>query len=152
MLKFLRDTQLLFRRNLTNTLRNPVWVLMGLFQPILYLLLFAPLLNGLPMPGFDQTNSLNIFAPGQLVMIALFSAGFVGFGVIEDLRSGVVERLRVTPASRLALLLGMVLRDVLILIVQCALLVAVATLMGLRADPLGLLLLFGLIALLLICL
>jgi len=148
MLKFLRDTQLLFRRNLTNTLRNPVWVLMGLFQPILYLLLFAPLLDGLPMPGFDQTNSLNIFAPGLLVMISLFSAGFVGFGVIEDLRSGVVERLRVTPASRLALLLGMVLRDVLILIVQCALLVAVATLMGLRADPLGLLLLFGLIALL----
>jgi ABC-2 type transport system permease protein len=59
----------------------------------------------------------------------------------------VVERLRVTPASRLALLLGMVLRDIVMLLVQSALLVSVATLMGLRADPLGLVMMFGLLGL-----
>ena len=144
MLKFLRDTQLMFGRSLIRTLRNPVWVVIGLLQPVLYLLLFAPLLDGLRMPGFDQTSSLNIFVPGLLVMIALFSAGFAGFGILDDLREGVVERLRVTPASRLALLLGMVLHDVLVFLIQCGLLVVAATLMGLRADPVGLALLFGL--------
>jgi ABC-2 type transport system permease protein len=148
MLKFLRDTQLLFKRNLTGTLRNPVWVFIGLFQPVLYLLLFAPLLDGLQMPGFGQTSSLNIFTPGLLVMMALFSAGFAGFNVLDDLHAGVVERLRVTPASRLALLLGMVLRDVLVFLAQCGLLVATAVLMGLHADLLGLVLLFGLLGLL----
>mgnify|MGYP003542088920 CR=1 FL=1 len=43
----INDTLLLFRRSLTNTLRNPVWVMLGLFQPVLYLLLFAPLLENL---------------------------------------------------------------------------------------------------------
>jgi ABC-2 type transport system permease protein len=80
-------------------------------------------------------------------MMTLTSAAFVGFGLIEDLRSGVVERLRVTPASRLALLLGMVLRDVAMFLVQSVLLVVVAVFMGLRADLLGLVLLFGLMIL-----
>jgi ABC-2 type transport system permease protein len=147
MSKFLRDTWLIFMRNMKKTLRNSVWVIMGLFQPILYLLLFAPLLDTLRLPGFGQTSSLNIFTPGLLIMMALFGGGFVGFNIIDDLRSGVVERLRVTPASRMALLLGMVLRDVVVLIVQCALLIGVATIMGMRADGLGLVLLFGLMAL-----
>src|SRR5258706_7031033 len=79
-------------------------------------------------------------------MMALFGTGFAGFSVVDDLRSGVVERLRVTPANRTALLLGMVLRDVLVLLVQCALLLTVATLMGLQADLPGVLLLFVLMA------
>ena len=147
-MKLIRDTQLIFGRSLKVSLRNPVWLILGLFQPILYLLLFAPLLDGLAgAPGFTGDNALNIFSPGLLIMMGLFGSAFVGFGVIEDLRSGVVERLRVTPASRLSLLLGMVLRDMVVLLVQSALLVVVATLMGLRADPLGLVLLFGLMAL-----
>lgn len=144
MLRFLLETRLLFVRCLKGTLRTPVWVVMGLFQPILYLLLFAPLLDNLHMPGFGGTKPLNIFTPGLLIMMALFGAGFAGFSIIQDLRSGVIERLRVTPASRLALLLGMILRDVLVLIVQCALLLIIGTFMGLTVDPLGALLLFGL--------
>jgi ABC-2 type transport system permease protein len=147
-MKLIRDTQLIFGRSVKVSLRNPVWLILGLFQPILYLLLFAPLLDGLAgAPGFTGGNALNVFSPGLLIMMALFGSAFVGFGVIEDLRSGVVERLRVTPASRLALLLGMVLRDIVVLLIQSSLLVVVATLMGLRADPLGLALLFGLMGL-----
>ncbi|HLI69947.1 MAG TPA: ABC transporter permease [Ktedonobacteraceae bacterium] len=143
-MRFLLETRLLLGRCLRGTLRNPVWIVLGLFQPVLYLLLFAPLLDNLKMPGFAHTNSLNVFTPGLLVMMALFSAGFAGFNVCQDLRSGVIERLRVTPASRVAMLLGMVLRDVIIFIVQCALLVLIAMLMGMTVDPLGMLILFGL--------
>lgn len=148
MTKFLRETQLIFARSLRRTIRNPAWVIIGLFQPVLYLLLFAPLLDSIRMPGFEDTNSLNVFVPGLLVMIAIFSAGFAGFGIIDDLREGVIERLRVTPANRLALLLGMVLHDVLVFLAQCLLLVVTALAMGFRADLLGLVLLFGLMALL----
>lgn len=143
-MRFLLETRLLLWRCLLGTLRNPVWIALGLFQPVLYLLLFAPLLDNLKMPGFAHTNSLNVFTPGLLVMMALFSAGFAGFNVCQDLRSGVIERLRVTPASRVAMLLGMVLRDVIIFLVQCALLVLIAMLMGMTVDPLGILILFGL--------
>ncbi|HEX6384744.1 MAG TPA: ABC transporter permease [Anaerolineae bacterium] len=146
MIKFISDTRLMFGRSLTRTVRNPMWIIVNLFQPLLYLLLFAPLLEGLQIPGFTQTNSLNYFVPGLLVMIA-FSAAFFGMNVLDDLRDGVVERLRVTPASRLALLLGMVLQDVLVFLAQCGALVVLATIMGLRPDWTGMLLLFGLLAL-----
>src|SRR5262245_29829233 len=94
----LRDTRLLFAANLRTTLRNPVWVIVGLFQPICYLLLFAPLLNSLAgVSGFPGGGALTVFTPGLLVMTALFSVSFAGFGVIAALRAGVIERLRVTP-------------------------------------------------------
>ena len=41
-MKLIRDTSLIFVRSLMLTLRNPVWVFIGLSQPILYLALFAP--------------------------------------------------------------------------------------------------------------
>src|SRR5262245_32456393 len=111
MFKFLRELRLIFARNFIRTLRNPVWLMIGLMQPILYLLFFAPLLDGLRIPGFNQGNSaLNGFIPGLLVMTAMFGMAFSGSGVLPDLSSGMIERLRVTPASRLALLLGMLLQ------------------------------------------
>lgn len=146
MVKFLTDTQLMFGRSLVRAIRNPMWIVVNLFQPLLYLLLFAPLLEGLQMPGFNQTGSLNYFVPGVLVMIS-FSSAFFGLNILDDLREGVVERLRVTPANRLALLLGMVLHDVLMFLVQCTTLMVVATLMGLRLVWSGLPLLTGLLAL-----
>jgi ABC-2 type transport system permease protein len=45
--------------------------------------------------------------------------------------------MRVTPASRVSLLMGRVLRDVLVLLVQASLLTLVALPMGLRAPVLG---------------
>ena len=45
-MKVLHDTWLMYRRSLILTLRQPVWVAMGLFQPILYLFLFAPAARG----------------------------------------------------------------------------------------------------------
>lgn len=148
-MKLVRDTWLLFVASMRSTLRNPVWIVFGLFQPVCFLLLFAPLLEGVAQaPGFPPGGALKVFTPGLLVMIGMFSTLFGGFGLISDLRAGLIERLRVTPVSRLALLLGRALRDVVVLLTQLALLVAVATLMGLRVDARGVLLTLALVALL----
>ena len=58
--------------------------------------------------------------PGLLIQVALFGTAFGGFGLIAELRYGVVERMRVTPMSRTAMLLGRSLRDVTILLVTGA--------------------------------
>lgn len=142
MVKFLRDTWLLFKSNLRSTLRMPIWIIVFLFQPVCYLLLFAPLLKSLVgTPGFPKGSALNIFTPGLLVLTTLYTTAFGGFNVITWLRSGMLERLRVTPVNRLALLLGLVIRDILTLIVQCALLAALALLLGFQPNVGGLLLL-----------
>jgi ABC-2 type transport system permease protein len=63
---------------------------------------------------------------------------FAGFALLGDLRTGVVERMRVTPVSRLALLLGRVLHDTVQLLVQGILLLLVAYLVfGMRAPVAG---------------
>ena len=72
--------------------------------------------------------------PGLLVQLGMFGSSFVGFGLIAEWRSGVIERMRVTPASRTALLLGRVLRDVVVLVAQGTILVVVALAMGLSAP------------------
>jgi len=140
MRRLLRDTGLLFGYSVSATIHNPGWVLFGLFQPILWLVLFAPVLEAVAnVPGFPAGGALVVFTPGLLVILALYGSLYVGFGLVADLRAGVLERLAVTPTNRLALVLGRVLRDVLVLVLQSLLLLALAWLFGLRADGPGML-------------
>ena len=130
-MKLLRDISLIFDRQLRLLLRNPVWILVGVFQPVMYLLLFAPLLK----PALQvQTNAeaYEIFVPGLLVLLAIFGGLFQGFGLIAELRAGIIERSRVTPVSRVALLLGRSLRDVVSLISQAIIITLLALLFDLR--------------------
>ena len=99
-MKLFGDFRHLFVRSVKGSLRNPVWLFIGLFQPALYLLLFAPLLGSLgKVPGFPPGGAFTVFTPGLLVMVALFGTAYAGFGLVDHIRSGVVERLLVTPAE-----------------------------------------------------
>lgn len=138
-----RDTFIVGRRQLRMNLRNPVWVIIGLVQPVLYLLLFGPLLEPL-IDQFGARNAYTFFVPGLLVMLSIFGAMFAGFSLIGEWREGVVEAERVTPASRGALLLGRLARDLLQLLVQSLILVGLALAMGMAADGLGIALGIGL--------
>jgi len=151
-MKLLRDTWLIFQRQALLLLRQPIWIFVGVFQPVMYLLLFAPLLKPAlaPMGATTDAEIYRIFVPGLLVLLAIFGGLFQGFGLIAELRAGVIERSRVTPVSRLALLLGRSLRDVVNLLVQAVLITLLALPFGLSVH-LGYLLLaylmLGLIAL-----
>jgi ABC-2 type transport system permease protein len=114
-------------------LRNPVWVIFGLTQPILYLVLFGPLLKGVTGGGLGGDDSWRIFVPGLLLQLALFGAGFAGFGIIQELREGVIDRQRVTPAHRLSLILGRTLQTMVTIGAQAIILILVAIPFGL--DP-----------------
>ena len=139
--KILTDIKLMFLRNMRNTLRSPIFVFASMFQPLMYLLLFMPLLKGLgAVPGYSGGISPNIFIPGLLVLQALFGTAFVGFSLIDDIRSGVIERFLVSPVRRSAILLGRVFRDAVILLVQCILITAIAIPFGLTLNVYGFLL------------
>ena len=133
-MKLLRDTWLIYVRSVKQTLRQPVWVAIGLAQPLMFLLLFGPLLQNISAPGFAEGGAWNMFVPGLLVQIALFAGAFAGFGLVGQIRTGVIERFRVTPVSRTALLFGFALRDITILVAQALLLIAIAIPLGLHID------------------
>ncbi len=120
---------LIGKNELLIQIRNPLWLFFGLFQPIVYLTLFSPFLKGIAnSPGFPGGNAIQFFAPGLLIMNVLFGSAFAGFGLIDQLRSGFIERIRVTPVSRLAIVLGLVFRSPIVLITQSIILVLVAVL------------------------
>jgi ABC-2 type transport system permease protein len=75
-----------------------------------------------------------------LVMQAIFEGGFVGFALIDDIRSGLINRYLVTPVSRSAILLGKILRDATIILMQCVLITVVALPFGLNLSIPGFLL------------
>jgi ABC-2 type transport system permease protein len=133
----IRDTWLIYQRSMWLTIKQPVWLIFGLMQPILYLVLFGPLLEGATSAAGATTNAFNWFVPGLLIQVAVFGAAFTGFGLIAELRYGVVERMRVTPMSRMAMLLGRSLRDVTMLLAQSIIMILLAIPFGLVVDPAG---------------
>ena len=133
MSTFFRETFIVFRRQIRMNLRNPAWVIIGALQPILYLLLFGPLLKPL-VAQFGATNAYTFLVPGLLVQLGMFGAFFAGFGLIAEWREGVVEAERVTPASRTALLMGRLMRDLLQLLVQALILIGLGAAMGMRPS------------------
>lgn len=147
-MKFLRDVWLVFQRYMSLLLHNVAWIAVEVIQPVMYLLLFAPLLKSIAnTPGFPPGGAYNVFVPGLLIQLGLFGSAGVGFSLIAEVRYGVLERFRVTPVSRVALLLGRALRDVVAMLVQSVVLILLSLPFGLDVNPLGLLIMFALVAL-----
>jgi len=84
----------------------------------------------------------------MLVLFAFGSGTGIGWTVIAELDSGVIERFRVTPVRRVSLLLGSVVRDGLFFLVCAVLVCAVAIPFGFTIHPLGLILTLLLLAVL----
>lgn len=134
----LADTGVVFTRYLRATLRSKTNLFFGMLQPLLFLALFGPLLTELSLG--TSGSSWQTLVPGVLVQLALLGGSYVGLGLLVDRNLGVIDRMRVTPVSPLALLLGRVLRDVVQLVAQSVLLVLLGLAFGLRAPLAGILL------------
>src|SRR6478736_809832 len=124
----LKTAMITFRYQMRLLLREPIWIIIVMIQPLLYLALFAPLLKPLAnSQGFPPGDAWTVFVPGLLIQLGIFA----------EIRYGTVERMRVTPASRLGLLLGRILRDTLVLLIQAVLLTVIAIAFGLRVPLIG---------------
>lgn len=136
-MKLARDTWLVYQRHMRLLLRNRTWLFFALAQPVTYLVLFAPMLRVALRPlGADSfADAYLIYVPGLLVVMCLYGGLFTGFALLAELRAGIIERCRVTPVSRSALLLGRALREVTSLLVQATIIVVLAIPFGLRVAP-----------------
>ncbi|MBX4181669.1 ABC transporter permease, partial [Candidatus Parcubacteria bacterium] len=135
MKRLLTESWVIGKNEILIQMRNPLWLFFGLFQPIVYLLLFSPFLSGIAnAPGFPAENAIQFFVPGLLILNILFGSSFAGFGLINQLRSGFIERIRVTPISRLAIVIGLIVRAPAVVLVQSSILVITAFFMGFRLS------------------
>lgn len=138
-MKILRDIGLLFHRYTLQMLRNPIWLFVGFSTPILYLALFTPMLKHVaPTLGVKSGGVLEVFLPGILALLAFASGSSMGFSTIFELQAGVIERFRVTPASRFAILIGPIISGLMMMAVFDAVVVAIAVALGFQVHWLGL--------------
>ena len=107
MTHVITDTLFMTQRHFRNLLRQPAWILISLVQPVVWLLLYGALFRKIvEIPGFGAGSYIDFLTPGIVVMTCLFSAGWSGMDLIEDIDRGVIDRFLVSPASRSSLIAG----------------------------------------------
>lgn len=132
-MKLARDTWLILQYEVSMLVRNPANIAVTLIQPITYLILFAPFLKA--VMGVTSGNAYRIYVPSLFCAMGLFSGMFAGFSLLAAMRQGVITRCRVTPLSRVALLLGRVLMYNLLIGFQAIVITLAALMFGLRVQP-----------------
>ena len=102
-----------------------------LAQPLVYLLLFSAVFRKVAdIPGFTTGSYVDFFTPGIVVVTALFSGGWAGMGVINDLNAGILDRLLVSPVSRGALIAGGLMHRPIIAVIQSLIVVGLGIAIG----------------------
>jgi ABC-2 type transport system permease protein len=131
----LNDTWYMTVRHMRNLARQPWWIAVSLVQPIVYLLLYGALFKRIvEIPGFKAGSYVDFLTPGIVVTSALYSGGWGGMGLIDDLDKGVVDRFLVTPTSRLALIGGRLVQGAIVVLIQSLIVLALGLLIGARFD------------------
>jgi ABC-2 type transport system permease protein len=118
-------------RHVRALIRQPWWVALTLIQPIIWLLLFGALFKKIvEIPGFASTSYITFLTPGIVVMSAVFSGGWGGMAVLDDLDRGVLDRFLVAPVARSSLLMGRVVQTGLSTVIQSLIMVGLAFAVG----------------------
>ena len=123
-------------RHLRSFVRQPWFVLMAVIQPVIWLLLFGALFkNVTQIPGFTTgVTYLDYLVPGVLVMTALFSCGWSGMSIIEDIDRSIIDRYLTTPIHRSAIIAGLNLYELVALLIQATIIGGLAWLLGARFE------------------
>ena len=136
-MRFLWHTWVITDRHVMRLVRQPWWIAVTLVQPIIWLLLYGALFRrAVEIPGFRGDSYIEFLAPGVIVMSALFSSGWGGMALIDDLNRGVIDRFLVTPVHRAPLILGRLVQAALVVIVQSVIIVLLAMATGARFQSL----------------
>jgi ABC-2 type transport system permease protein len=131
----LTDTFAMLVRHQRNFLRQPIWLVFALTQPMFWLLLYSQLFRRIvDLPGFATDSYVQFLTPGVVVMTAFFGAIWSGMAMIDDLDRGVIPRFLATPTRRGALVASQVLHTAILCVVQTVIILGTAWLLGARVE------------------
>jgi ABC-2 type transport system permease protein len=104
---FLVQVGMLARRSVVRTMRQPAMVVPALVFPLMLLAINSSgLESATALPGFPTDSYFQFALAIPFVQGALFSANSAGTNVANDIESGFLNRLALTPLRRVALMLG----------------------------------------------
>ena len=134
----LGESYYFFRRAIKKLLRNPIVLLFSLIQPIIFLFIFTQLFDGFAnLPNWRQVAGVSSYlafaAPGIIMMNAFSSALQSGVTMVDDIQSGFLDKVLVTPVRRSSILLGRMMADAVRIVIQSVILISLALLIGAEA-------------------
>jgi ABC-2 type transport system permease protein len=146
-LSHLGDAGLLMRRSVVRLLRQPANIVFAFVFPLLLLAVNAGGLNAATrIPGFPSNTYVTFALAVPFVQGALFASNIAGTNVAQDIESGFLSRLALTPITRTALLAGQLAGVMALGVAQAVVYFAVgeAAGAGFKAGPGGVLVLLAL--------
>jgi ABC-2 type transport system permease protein/oleandomycin transport system permease protein len=124
-----RDIAVLTRRNLLHVVRLPGVLLLSSIMPVVFIVMFTYVFGGAVgqvLPPAAAGRYVNWLVPGLLAQFALFGGAGTAAGLADDLSRGSIDRFRSLPMSRVAVLAGRTLSD----LVRSALTLLLMTVVG----------------------
>ena len=126
-----KQTWYMTMRHVMALWRQPWWIAVTLVQPVIWLLLYGALFKRVvDIPGFHGGSYIAFLAPGVVMMTAVFSAGWGGMSMIQDIDRGIIDRFLATPVKRSSLIVGSVGQAALTIAIQSLIIVGLALLVG----------------------
>ncbi len=143
----LTESFFVFVRWIRKTLRRPSFLFFSLVQPIVWFVLFTQAFSSIadirqPIPGgggfytfkdFTGTESfLTFFSAAVIIQTVIASAMQSGMGMVSDLESGFLDKMRVAPIHRSSILTGKVMSDGFRIVIQTLVIVVLGFALGVR--------------------
>jgi ABC-2 type transport system permease protein len=134
---FLMEIASIFSRWMRKLFRRPTNLTFSMIQPLIWFLLFTQAFQAVAnIPGFKQitgTDSyLTFFSAAVIVQTVLTSALQSGLGMVDDVESGYLDKMRATPVLRSSILLGKVFSDGFRIVMQVSIIIVLGYILGVQ--------------------
>ena len=146
------DSATMLRRDLLHMRRNAMVTVAFMGTPIVMLLLFGYVFGGAMSLALGNTSGglsyIDYVVPGIIAMAVGSGCGATAISINLDMSEGIIARFRTMAISRVSVLTGHVIGNVIRLMLSVGLVIGVAVLMGFRssAGPVGWIAVIGVIA------
>jgi ABC-2 type transport system permease protein len=131
----LMETNAIFQRWVRKIFRRPTFLFFSLVQPLVWFLLFTQAFSAVAnIPGFAQitgtSSYITFFSAAVIVQTVLTSALQSGIGMVDDLESGYMDKMKAAPIHRSSILLGKVFSDGFRIVIQSLIILILAYAVG----------------------
>jgi ABC transporter DrrB family efflux protein len=125
------DTLTITRRNLLVWMRVPAYIVFTVVQPVIFVLMFRYVFGGAIRVG-TSGGYVDFLMPGIIAQTAAFACFGTAIALAQELKKGVIDRLRSMPMARSAVLAGRLVADTLRMLITILIVLAVGYAVGFR--------------------
>jgi len=134
-MEWVSEIGVVFYRWIIKLRRKPIYLFFSLIQPLVWFLLFTQAFSAIGnIPDFEQitgtNNYITFFTAAVIIQTVASSALQSGIGMVNDLDSGYLDKMKVAPIRKSSILLGKVLSDGISILIQVGIIVALALIVG----------------------